>query len=72
MTVEDAVVVAIKLIFGKSSEESGAIIDILLETALGISAVDLENISLLEVYMSYLRQAYKDKERKGRNGQQAY
>ena len=56
MTVEDAVVVAIKLIFGKSSEESGAIIDILLETALGISAVDLENISLLEVYMSYLRQ----------------
>lgn len=56
MTVEDAVVVAIKLIFGKSSEESGAIIDILLDSALGISAVDFENISLLEVYASYLRQ----------------
>lgn len=56
MTVEDAVVVAIKLIFGKSDEETGAIIDILLESALGISAVDFENISLLEVYTSYLRQ----------------
>lgn len=56
MTVEDAVVVAIKLIFGKSSEDSGAIIDILLDSALGISAVDLNNISLLEVYTSYLRQ----------------
>lgn len=56
MTVEEAVVVAIKLIFGKSSEDSDALIDILLESALGISAVDFNNISLLEVYMSYLRQ----------------
>lgn len=55
MTVEDAVVVAIKLIFGKNGEETDAIIDILLESALGISAVDFNNISLLEVYASYLR-----------------
>lgn len=55
MTVEDAIVVAIKLIFGKSSEESSAIIDILLSSALGISAVDFNDLSLLEVYTSYLR-----------------
>ena len=55
MTVGDAVVVAIKLIFGKDSESADAIINILLESALGISAVDFSNISLLEVYTSYLR-----------------
>ena len=55
MTVEDAVVVVIKMIFGKSSEDADAIINILLESALGISAVDFNNISLLEVYASYLR-----------------
>ncbi len=56
MTVEDAVRTLIKLIFGKSSEDSSAIIDILLSSALGISAVDFSgNISLLEIYLSYIR-----------------
>lgn len=57
MTVEDAVGTLIKLIFGKSSEDADAIIDILLSSALGISAVDFSgNISLLEIYLSYIRE----------------
>lgn len=56
MTVEDAVRTLIKLIFGKDSEDADAIIDILLSSALGISAVDFSgNISLLEIYLSYIR-----------------
>ena len=56
MTVEDAVRTLIKLIFGKSSEDADAIIDILLSSALGISAVDFSgNISLLDIYLSYIR-----------------
>ena len=56
MTVEAAVGTLIKLIFGKSSEDADAIIDILLSSALGISAVDFSgNISLLEIYLSYIR-----------------
>lgn len=56
MTVEDAVRTLIKLIFGKDSEDADALIDILLSSALGISAVDFRgNISLLEIYLSYIR-----------------
>ena len=56
MTVEDAIRTLINLIFGKDSEDSDALIDILLSSALGISAVDFSgNISLLELYLSYIR-----------------
>ena len=55
MTVEEAIVVVIKLIFGKSDEDADALIDILLSSALGISAVDFTDISLLEVYAKYIR-----------------
>lgn len=55
MTLEDAICTAIKLIFGKSDEDADAIIDILLSSALGISAVDFNDISLLEVYATYIR-----------------
>ncbi len=60
MTLEDAIGVVMNLIFGKSSEDADAIIDILLSSALGISAVDFNNISLLEVYLEYIR-GWQDK-----------
>ncbi len=54
MSVQDAVGVLIGFIFGKSAEDSDAIIDALLSSVLNISAVSLDGISLLEVYMDYV------------------
>ncbi len=54
MSVQDAVGVAIGLIFGKSDEESDAIMESLINSAMSISAVSFDGISLLEVYMDYV------------------